>query len=248
MKKNAGNSICFAKKISLLPCLLMLCLILFQIPSSVAAPFSLGPSTYGSITATMLQENGGQWGIGLGGYLHGPDSLGSSYSIFNEDGGAFYSQDPYNPIPNEWFFSPLLSAEWDGFFVVSDTNFQSLGLFEGVNPPSTLMQAPNGDITLTIGLATGCRFIPIGGSWYPSCTGSENLVFNLLDDPVMLSSLAPNQSVNLIATGACFTAGTSCPSASVPPVPAPSTPLLFGTGMVLIWYAGRRRNWFPPAK
>lgn len=243
MKKSAGNSICFAK-ISLLPCLLMLCLILFQIPSSVAAPFSLGPSTTGAITATMLQETGGQWGIGLYGSLYGTDSLGSSYSMFNEGGGAFYSYDPYNPIPNEWFFSPLPSAGWNGFFLVNDTNFQSLGLFEGVNPASTLMQAPNGDITLTIGLATGCT-----GVWpWRTCTGSGNLVFNLLDDPVMLSSLAPNQSVNLIATGACLTAGTSCPSASVSPVPAPSTPLLFGTGMVLIWYAGRRRNWFPPAK
>ncbi len=225
-----------------------LCLALVYANPLYANPLTFGPGTgFFSVTSYANLATGYN-GLEWGGYVYGNDSLGQSYSIFDEPGngpsnGAYLA---YDHNANDWTLSSMTTAYgalyswWDSSILFADSSLFALGIRQGTNSTETLSQASNGAISLAIEGAMGCMtrypYYCMGG-------GTENLVLNLQDDPVMLSSLANGQSVALSVTGGCVTSGTSCDGTSpVSSIPEPPTLVLFGPSLFLISYIYRRKK------
>ena len=225
-----------------------LCLSLVYANPLYANPITFGPGT-GSFSVTsyanaVTGDNGLEWN----GYVYGIDSLGQRYNIFDEPGngysnGAYLA---YDHNANDWIVSSMTTAYgatyswWDSTILLADSSlFVALGIRQSTNLPETLSQASNGAISLAIEVATGCM---AQYPYYCRGGGTENLVLNLQDDPVMLSSLANGQSVALSVTGGCVTSGTSCGASPVSSIPESPTLVLFGTGLFLISYIYRRKK------
>lgn len=190
---------------------------------------TFGPAS-GSFSVTGTAGTGG--GLDLSGGVGGTDSNGSAYCL-GFDGacsplagtGTFFASCAASFLTGcQWTESPLCNTSSCGLGF-SDCSFGANSL--GICGPGTggidLQQTSSSQITMSIVIGVG-----------------QTIVLDLQVDPVMLSSLQPGQSANLIVTGGCVTTGaSSCPT-STAPTPEPGTLLLLGSGLTGIGFIRRK--------
>ena len=193
--------------------------------SSLSPGFTLTAATITAYTTSGVET---LTGFKMSGDVVGTDSLGNPYTL-GVSGGPNTFFDPFGS--NQWFEDPVctnvtctgpLGTFLDNELVVDDCNVLPPFCTLGAGDSAGLQQDSTGGITLT--------FLVCAAESNNVCTATTNLVFDLVVDPVTLSTLQPGQSVTLSVTGGCVTSATSC-SSGTSPTPEPGTLLLLASGL-----------------